>query len=282
MRQPRIADVLKVQVRVRPRHQQSPLMRIPRRGPNRTAEAWFAGKLFDDRGSRMSPSESPRAGRRWRYYVSQAILQGRKQEAGSMARLRAGDRGQGPRGSPRRARRCGMRRHRYQDGHRTGGDRTGGAPHPIERPDIAGRERSNDLRPMNPAAGPPPPRDCSGRESLAIKRSPEAYGGSSSLHWSCRRARLWLDRLIAQPEVSVASITLDERRTERSVRQTLSLAFLDPALVEAATEGRLPRGFGLKRLIDLPPEWSSNSRNARAPRNGIRPPQTWRAKPPLR
>ena len=45
-------------------------------------------------------------------------------------------------------------------------------------------------------------------------------------------------------------------RTERSIRQTLSLAFLDPALVAAAIDGRLPRGFGLKRLMDLPPQWS--------------------------
>jgi site-specific DNA recombinase len=61
---------------------------------------------------------------------------------------------------------------------------------------------------------------------------------------------------VTKPEVSIASIADGERRTERSIRQTLSLAFLDPALVEAAMEGRLPRGFGLKRLMDLPPEWS--------------------------
>jgi hypothetical protein len=72
---------------------------------------------------------------------------------------------------------------------------------------------------------------------------------------SYRKARLWVDRLIADPEVSVASIAHSERRTERSIRQTLSLAFLDPALVEAAMDGCLPRGFGLKRLMDLPPEW---------------------------
>jgi hypothetical protein len=71
-----------------------------------------------------------------------------------------------------------------------------------------------------------------------------------------RRARLWLDRLAADPEVSIASIAMRERRTERSIRQTLSIAFLDPVLVTAAMEGRLPRGFGLTRLIDLPPCWS--------------------------
>jgi site-specific DNA recombinase len=36
---------------------------------------------------------------------------------------------------------------------------------------------------------------------------------------------------------------------------TLSLAFLAPSIVKAATEGRLPRGFGLMRLVDLPLAW---------------------------
>jgi site-specific DNA recombinase len=35
----------------------------------------------------MSPSHAAKGERRWRYYVSQAILQGRKQEAGSVARV---------------------------------------------------------------------------------------------------------------------------------------------------------------------------------------------------
>jgi hypothetical protein len=37
---------------------------------------------------------------------------------------------------------------------------------------------------------------------------------------------------------------------------TISLAFLSPALVKAALEGRLPRGIGATRLCDMPIEWS--------------------------
>jgi site-specific DNA recombinase len=33
---------------------------------------------------------------------------------------------------------------------------------------------------------------------------------------------------------------------------TLSLAFIAPDIVKAAIEGRLPQGYGLKRLVDLP------------------------------
>jgi hypothetical protein len=47
-----------------------------------------------------------------------------------------------------------------------------------------------------------------------------------------------------------------EGKTERAIRMTLSLAFLSPALAQAAIDGRLPRGFGVKRLIGLPMVWS--------------------------
>jgi site-specific DNA recombinase len=58
-------------------------------GPRQRSHALLAGKLFDDRGNRMSPSHATKKGRRWRYYVSQAILQGRNDEAGSVGRVPA-------------------------------------------------------------------------------------------------------------------------------------------------------------------------------------------------
>ena len=60
-----------------------------RAGNCQNSDALLAGKLFDDRGNRMSPSHAAKGGRRWRYYVSQAVLQGRKHEAGSVARVPA-------------------------------------------------------------------------------------------------------------------------------------------------------------------------------------------------
>jgi hypothetical protein len=48
------------------------------------------GLLFDDRGNVMSPSHSRKAnGRRYRYYVSQAVLQGRQESAGTIRRVPA-------------------------------------------------------------------------------------------------------------------------------------------------------------------------------------------------
>ena len=58
-------------------------------GGRQNSDGLLAGKLFDDRGNPMSPSHAAKGGRRYRYYVSQAILQGRKHEAGSVARVPA-------------------------------------------------------------------------------------------------------------------------------------------------------------------------------------------------
>ena len=37
---------------------------------------------------------------------------------------------------------------------------------------------------------------------------------------------------------------------------TISLAFLAPNLVQAAVDGRLPRGVGIANLRDAPAQWS--------------------------
>ena len=65
---------------------------------------------------------------------------------------------------------------------------------------------------------------------------------------------------LSKPLQTLESLALREGKTERSIRMTLSLAFLAPDIVKAAVEGRLPRGFGLKRLVDLPMAWSDQWR----------------------
>ncbi len=55
----------------------------------RGSAALLTGRLFDDRGNRMCPTHANKKGARYRYYVSQAPLQNRKAEAGSIARVPA-------------------------------------------------------------------------------------------------------------------------------------------------------------------------------------------------
>ena len=52
-------------------------------------DALLTGRIFDDRGNRMSPSHSRKGATRHRYYVSSALIQGRPQTAGSVARVPA-------------------------------------------------------------------------------------------------------------------------------------------------------------------------------------------------
>jgi len=68
-------------------------------------------------------------------------------------------------------------------------------------------------------------------------------------------AHRWLDELLSDPRQTIEALASREGKTERSTRMILSLSFLAPDIVKAAFEGRLPRGFGLRRLIDLPLAW---------------------------
>ena len=69
-------------------------------------------------------------------------------------------------------------------------------------------------------------------------------------------AHRWLDELTTNRDQTIEAIAIRDGQTERWVRRILSLAFLCPPLVQAGVEGRLPRGFGVKRLMDLPLIWA--------------------------
>jgi site-specific DNA recombinase len=74
------------------------------------------------------------------------------------------------------------------------------------------------------------------------------------------RGRRWLDEIVVDPQTTAETIAQREGCSPRKVNMTVSLAFLSPALVKAALEGRLPRGIGVTRLCDLPAEWSRQHR----------------------
>jgi hypothetical protein len=62
-----------------------------RKATRSASQALLLGKLYDDRGNRMSPSYSTKNGIRYRFYVSSALLRGRKAAAGSVARVAAAE-----------------------------------------------------------------------------------------------------------------------------------------------------------------------------------------------
>ena len=55
------------------------------------SEALLAGRIFDDRGNRMTPSHARRGNVKYRYYLSSALLQGTAERAGSVRRVPATD-----------------------------------------------------------------------------------------------------------------------------------------------------------------------------------------------
>ena len=63
----------------------------PHRTSGQQTGALLTGLLYDDRGNRMSPSFSVKRGVRYPFYVSSALLRGRKAQAGSVARVSAAE-----------------------------------------------------------------------------------------------------------------------------------------------------------------------------------------------
>jgi hypothetical protein len=70
------------------------------------------------------------------------------------------------------------------------------------------------------------------------------------------KGRLWLEELCAGTLHDVKQIADREKCSVRQVNRTITLALLAPPLVQAAVDGRLPRGIGVASLRDLPAEWT--------------------------
>ena len=94
------------------------------------------------------------------------------------------------------------------------------------------------------------PKSASRQDARPIRAETRAKLVASIAH-----GRRWLDEIVAGT-VSVDQIAAREKCSIRQVSMTISLAFLAPTLVQAAVEGRLPRGIGVTRLRDAPAEWS--------------------------
>jgi site-specific DNA recombinase len=222
------------------------------------SEALLAGKLFDDRGNRMSPSWARKGSKRWRYYVSQAALQGDKSAAGSIVRVPA----------PyvealviEAVRKQILDRAATQADVQDLIDRVTIGRTAIEVQLSEAAECGEEAGPRNvtlPWAPPSPNRRreiIQGVTDSKVRARPMRANARAILLDSLRNAHRWLDELLSDTLQNVEFLALRERKSERSVRMTLSLSFLSPDIVKAAIEGRLPRGCGLKRLVDLPLAW---------------------------
>jgi hypothetical protein len=235
----------------------------------------------------MSPSHATKKGRRWRYYVSQAILQGRKQETGSVARVPAMELERRATEAVRaalfdfdRQRSSGSQSdHPAASGPGASADLSSARQPAIDPADLrAAIERviiSRTTIEIELAEGkvgddqnriliipwtPPSPyrrrEIIQGEDEQPSAMRPMTTKARAVLVDALRDAHRWLDELTTNTNQTTEALAAREGKTERSIRMTLSLAFLSPALAQAAIDGRLPRGFGVKRMMDLPMAWS--------------------------
>jgi site-specific DNA recombinase len=220
-----------------------------------SSDALLTGKLYDDSDRRMNPTWARKGSKRWRYYVSQAAHQGDKSKAASILRVPAAD--------VEKLVAEAVGEHSSSDAspvrHSNLIDRVviSHASIRIDLSEVA--EESDGARILTlPWTRPSPYRKreiIQGADDAKTYARPMPADARATLIEALRDAHRWLDELLSDPRLTLESLAVREDRTVRSIRMILSLAFLAPEIVKAAVEGRLPRGFGLKRLVDLPMAW---------------------------
>jgi site-specific DNA recombinase len=232
----------------------------PRAAPRRNAESFLAGKLYDDRGNRMGPSHAAKGGRRWRYYISRASLAGRKSEAGSVTRVPAAriekqvfDAIKSIIASRYSIAKLGALTsvgcsgntvgsgHATRDRWLTLADHEG-VLDAIERVTIGATATEIQLSDAVVVDGedrtltvpwiPPSPYQrreiIQGEDEPHASISPMRVRARTVFAESLRNAHCWLNELITDPDQAIETIAGRERRSERSIRMTLSLAFVAP------------------------------------------------------
>ena len=238
------------------------------------SEALLTGRIFDDRGNRMTPSHARKGNVKYRYYLSSALLQGTAERAGSVRRVPATDvealviksvREHLKPSQPIDDRSLISARvsrvevqpkqlviHLTEEPKGTGNrkkTRANGVIHVPWQKTPSTRRREILL-----------PEGMSPQHTRPIRSETRA-----TLVAAIARGRRWLDEFTTDPSTTTESIAKREDCSIRKVNMTISLAFLAPDLVKAAIDGRLPHGMGVARLTDLPPEWSRQHELLRLP-----------------
>jgi site-specific DNA recombinase len=225
------------------------------------SEALLIGRIFDDRGNRMTPSHARKGGLKYRYYLSSALLQGLAEHAGSIRRVPSAD----IEALVIKSVREHLELKASVDDRSLINDNVARVEvRPdrllIELANAKHTKRARSRKVLNVPWHKSPskrrreillPDTIQPRHARPIRSETRA-----TLIASIARGRRWLNELSTDPMANVESIARRERCSVRQVNMTISLAFLAPDLVRAAIDGRLPRGIGVTRLRDAPAEWS--------------------------
>jgi site-specific DNA recombinase len=213
--------------------------------------ALLAGKLYDDKGNRMSPSLSRKTGVRYRYSGSSALLRGRKAAAGSVSRI--------PAAEIESAVLAALEPHQRRD-------RSAANPvEMLERIVIAHDHLFITIAGTSDDDGPPQKIKIAwsikARDSATVV---ERYDGSESVNnesliQSVVRAHGWMRSLHDGAYGSIEELAKANSLHPKVVRQALRLAFLSPDVTSAILEGRQPKGLSLTQIPKLLPlSWAEH------------------------
>ncbi|WP_024577395.1 MULTISPECIES: recombinase family protein [unclassified Afipia] len=225
---------------------------IDRKSRRSESGALLMGKLFDERGNAMSPSFSSKSGVRYKFYVSSALLRGRKLEAGPIARISATDVEQAL---------IKALRERLKIDKAVLDPNVVGTY--VARADLSSRAIKITTTPTarirtNQFTLPWQPRQPGSTlivEALG-ERQPDP-----KLVQALVRARAWLRDLQTNKFDSVEALAASVRLHPKVVRQELRYAFLAPSITEAILTGDQPPTLTLARIPKtLPLAWSDQSR----------------------
>jgi site-specific DNA recombinase len=226
-----------------------------RKATRSPSEALLLGKLYDDRGNRMSPSFSSKNGVRYRFYVSSALLRGRKTEAGSLGRVAAVDIESAVLAALAQCQ---------------GSSATKTEPASIttvERVIIAADQLLLTIGGAAEADGTPLeirlPWSIKPRDSL-----PTVEGDATSevthnepLVQAIVRAHAWVQALQVGIYPSIETLAEASNLHPKVVRQALRLAFLSPDVTSTILEGRQRSALSLAQIPKiLPVSWEEHAR----------------------
>jgi site-specific DNA recombinase len=248
-----------------------------------SSEAMLMGLIFDSRDNRMTPTYAIKKGVRYRYYVSSNLNQGDKAGAAPLNRVPAIEietlvlaaikdklgseqqagiaHSESPRSDGELIRMQVTRivvrtdevvvtlRDRQLDAQKAAGQLKRSSPNRTASKTIEikipWRKRPSKL-----------PREIIRPvDSDNSDRRPIRSETRATLVKAIANGRRWLEELVTGLVISADQIALREQCSVRQVNRVITLAFLAPDLVEAAVEGRLPRGIGVEALRDCPVEW---------------------------
>jgi len=233
--------------------------------------AILTGRIFDDRGNRMSPTHSNKHGVRYRYYVSHALLQSQNTTVGSVTRV--------PAPEIEALVLDGVRQHLASAGADPAMTDRDLIERHVDRVTI--KSQAVEVGFVSPSAvvqtqahGPAQTEDTitlpwAAPSFAAVKGIVHAPSAKPAMKAESRdalltaiaKARSWIDDIRLGRIASFAEITRREGQGERHIRLLAPLAFVSPRIIAAIVDGTAPADLTVTGLAyKLPYSWAEQER----------------------